>query len=264
MCGIVGYTGPREAGPILIEGLKRLEYRGYDSAGIALVDDAGDLFVEKRAGKLVEPADGARRPDAACRHRARAHALGDARPPERPERPSPPRLHGRDHGHPQRDHRELPRAARRARGARPHADLGDRHGGHRPPRRGGLPRRPRRGRARRPPPARGRVRDRRHAHRRGRSARRRPQGRAARRRPRRRRELPRLGRRGDPRPHRPDRLPRGRRRRRPAAVGRRRSPTSRAPSASERSRPSTGRPRPPRRAATSISCSRRSTSSPNR
>ncbi len=53
MCGIVGYTGPREAGPILLEGLRRLEYRGYDSAGIALIDDAGDLFVEKRAGKLV-------------------------------------------------------------------------------------------------------------------------------------------------------------------------------------------------------------------
>src|ERR1700730_4241023 len=53
MCGIVGYTGPREAGPILIEGLKRLEYRGYDSAGIALVDERGDLFVEKRAGKLA-------------------------------------------------------------------------------------------------------------------------------------------------------------------------------------------------------------------
>src|SRR6476659_6826649 len=53
MCGIVGYTGLREAGPILIEGLKRLEHRGYDSAGIALVDDAGDMFVEKRAGKLV-------------------------------------------------------------------------------------------------------------------------------------------------------------------------------------------------------------------
>jgi glucosamine--fructose-6-phosphate aminotransferase (isomerizing) len=52
MCGIVGYTGPREAGPILLEGLQRLEYRGYDSAGIALVDDSGDLFVEKRAGKL--------------------------------------------------------------------------------------------------------------------------------------------------------------------------------------------------------------------
>ncbi len=53
MCGIVGYTGPREAGPILIEGLKRLEYRGYDSAGIALVDETGELFVEKRAGKLT-------------------------------------------------------------------------------------------------------------------------------------------------------------------------------------------------------------------
>ncbi len=52
MCGIVGYTGPREAGPILIEGLQRLEYRGYDSAGIALVDEDGDLFVEKKAGKL--------------------------------------------------------------------------------------------------------------------------------------------------------------------------------------------------------------------
>ncbi len=52
MCGIVGYTGPRDAGPILIAGLQRLEYRGYDSAGIALVDDAGDLFVEKKAGKL--------------------------------------------------------------------------------------------------------------------------------------------------------------------------------------------------------------------
>jgi glucosamine--fructose-6-phosphate aminotransferase (isomerizing) len=52
MCGIVGYTGPREAGPILIEGLRRLEYRGYDSAGIALVDEDGEMFVEKRAGKL--------------------------------------------------------------------------------------------------------------------------------------------------------------------------------------------------------------------
>jgi glutamine---fructose-6-phosphate transaminase (isomerizing) len=53
VCGIVGYTGPREAGPILIEGLQRLEYRGYDSAGIALVDEDGELFVEKKAGKLA-------------------------------------------------------------------------------------------------------------------------------------------------------------------------------------------------------------------
>ncbi|MBP1704922.1 MAG: glutamine--fructose-6-phosphate transaminase [Chloroflexi bacterium] len=53
MCGIVGYTGPRDAGPILLEGLRHLEYRGYDSAGIALVADDGELFVEKRAGKLA-------------------------------------------------------------------------------------------------------------------------------------------------------------------------------------------------------------------
>ncbi len=53
MCGIVGYTGPRAAGPILMEGLRRLEYRGYDSAGIALVTDAGDMFIEKKSGKLA-------------------------------------------------------------------------------------------------------------------------------------------------------------------------------------------------------------------
>ena len=54
MCGIVGYVGPKQAGPILMEGLRRLEYRGYDSAGLALVTEAGDLDVVKRAGKLVE------------------------------------------------------------------------------------------------------------------------------------------------------------------------------------------------------------------
>jgi glucosamine--fructose-6-phosphate aminotransferase (isomerizing) len=53
MCGIVGYTGSREAGPVLLDGLRRLEYRGYDSAGIALVTESGDLFVEKRAGKVA-------------------------------------------------------------------------------------------------------------------------------------------------------------------------------------------------------------------
>jgi len=52
MCGIVGYVGPDQALPIVMEGLRRLEYRGYDSAGIAVVD--GALTVRKRAGKLAE------------------------------------------------------------------------------------------------------------------------------------------------------------------------------------------------------------------
>jgi glucosamine--fructose-6-phosphate aminotransferase (isomerizing) len=52
MCGIVGYVGPRDAAPILLEGLRRLEYRGYDSAGLAILTDAGEVFVEKKAGKL--------------------------------------------------------------------------------------------------------------------------------------------------------------------------------------------------------------------
>ena len=52
MCGIVGYVGPDQALPIVLEGLRRLEYRGYDSAGVAVVD--GDLSVVKRSGKLSE------------------------------------------------------------------------------------------------------------------------------------------------------------------------------------------------------------------
>ena len=52
MCGIVGFTGRRQASPILLEGLSRLEYRGYDSAGLAVRDGAGDVEIVKAKGRL--------------------------------------------------------------------------------------------------------------------------------------------------------------------------------------------------------------------
>ena len=51
MCGIVGYVGSQSAAPILLEGLSKLEYRGYDSAGIAVID-GNKINVEKAKGRL--------------------------------------------------------------------------------------------------------------------------------------------------------------------------------------------------------------------
>src|SRR5688572_10375669 len=53
MCGIVGYTGPRDCTPMLVDGLKRLEYRGYDSAGVAILNGQG-LKTRRAAGKIAK------------------------------------------------------------------------------------------------------------------------------------------------------------------------------------------------------------------
>jgi glucosamine--fructose-6-phosphate aminotransferase (isomerizing) len=52
MCGIVGYVGTEEASSLLLEALRKLEYRGYDSAGIALVDEKNNLQIRKIKGRL--------------------------------------------------------------------------------------------------------------------------------------------------------------------------------------------------------------------
>src|SRR6201995_3040992 len=52
MCGIVGYIGPKKVVPVIVEGLRKLEYRGYDSAGIAVVGTDCKLNIRRAAGKL--------------------------------------------------------------------------------------------------------------------------------------------------------------------------------------------------------------------
>ena len=54
MCGIVGYVGPKDPVKVLLEGLKKLEYRGYDSAGVAVVDEQGTVDVRRAPGKLCD------------------------------------------------------------------------------------------------------------------------------------------------------------------------------------------------------------------
>ena len=83
MCGIVAYIGPREAYPVILKGLKRLEYRGYDSAGVALLNSG--LKVYKNQGRVAELEEKTSGQGPACTHRHRAYPLGYARGTQRPQ-----------------------------------------------------------------------------------------------------------------------------------------------------------------------------------
>ena len=172
MCGIVGYAGARPALSIVLDGLRRLEYRGYDSAGVAVISD-GELLT--RSGPASWPTWSRRcAAQAATRdrhrprhHRHRAHPVGHPRRPDRPQRPPAPLDRRPGRGHPQRHHRELRQAAGRAGGRRRRVRQRHRHRVRRAPARGRadrgaaerLDRRPAAGRGDAPgvPPAGGRV-----------------------------------------------------------------------------------------------------------
>ena len=148
MCGIIGYVGSRASKPLLIQGLERLEYRGYDSAGIALLEEHG-IDYTRAVGNLqnLKAKTGLER--LAVDDRSRPHPLGHARRRHRGERAPARGVRGREAlDRAERDRRELPRAARRPPRGGPHVPVGDRRRGGRAPARGRLRRRPRRSRAR--------------------------------------------------------------------------------------------------------------------
>ena len=189
MCGIVGIVGNAPVAPLIVDALKRLEYRGYDSAGVATIE-RGELVRRRAEGKLInlerrlksEPLDGT----IGIGHtRWATHGVPN-------ETNAHPAFLRRRRHRPQRHHRELFRIARGAAARRLRIRLADRHRGGRPSRRA----RTRAWRkARRCGPqfaeaAAGRLRARHHVHRRRRPDRRRPQRPAACRRPRRGRDVP--------------------------------------------------------------------------
>ena len=162
MCGIVGYVGPDRALPIVLEGLRRLEYRGYDSAGVAVLSDG--LSVVKRAGKLASLESALEDEDELVGNVAMGHTRWATHgAPDGSQRPPASGLPRPDRRDPQRHHRELPDAPCPLGEGRTCARVGDRHRVHRAPDRGARPRRGGVGRrrARHRPRAAGRVRARR-------------------------------------------------------------------------------------------------------
>ena len=162
MCGIIGYVGQRACKPLLVQGLERLEYRGYDSAGFALLEADGLQYLRavgnlqrlKRASESHESTS----TTGVGHTRWATHGgvtLANAHP-----------LTGCDDAalvdRPQRDRRELPRAQGLARPRRALVLVGDRRRGGRPPDRAPLRRRPRRRLPERLRAARGALLDRRH------------------------------------------------------------------------------------------------------
>ena len=107
MCGIVGYVGDKQVVGVILDGLKKLEYRGYDSAGIAVVDERGqpDDSPRRRQAAKSRRSDPAETAGRDLRHRP--HAMGDARTAHRRERSSSSRLLRPRGRRSQRHHREL-------------------------------------------------------------------------------------------------------------------------------------------------------------
>ena len=117
MCGIVGYVGGKPALEVVLDGLRRLEYRGYDSAGVAVLDGAPAGGAQGRQAR--QPREGARRARRCPAASPRPHPLGHPRPAHRPQRPPAGRRRRRRRGGPQRDDREPHGAA--SPGSRPAA-----------------------------------------------------------------------------------------------------------------------------------------------
>ncbi len=131
MCGIVGYIGQQEAAPIIIDGLRRLEYRGYDSAGIATLERRRDRDPPRR-GQAGQPGEGPAGAPGAGTLRHRPHPLGHPRPPLRDQRPSPS-APAASWWCTTASSRTISPSRNSSAGRGPHLPLGDRYRNHRPP-----------------------------------------------------------------------------------------------------------------------------------